>query len=81
MNLSRLSYRLPRVPWGIARDDIEPTLPRWCPGLGAVEMLPYSMPRGMPSALTRFMTTALVLRHQLPSLILTCFGLGQWTDH
>ena len=74
-------YRLPRMPWGIARDDIEPTLRRWCPGLGPVEMLPYSMPRGMPSALTQFIATAPVLRHQLPSLVLTSFGLGQRTDH
>ncbi len=35
-------YRVPRMPWGIARDDIEPTLRRWCPGLGPVEILPYA---------------------------------------
>ena len=69
------------MPWGIARDDIESTLRRWCPGLGPVEMLPYSMPRGMPSALTQFMTTALVRRHQLPCLVLTSFGSGRRTDH
>jgi len=74
-------YRLPRMPWGIARDDIEPTLRRWCPGLGPVEMLPCGMPRGMPSAMTQFMTTAAVLRHQLPSLVLTSFGLGPAGNH
>jgi O-methyltransferase involved in polyketide biosynthesis len=68
------TYRLPRMPWGIARDDIEPTLRRWCPGLGPVEMLSYSMPRGAPSVMMRFMAAAPVLRHQLPSLVRTSFG-------
>ena len=71
------TYRLPQMPWGIARDDIEPTLRRWCPGLGPVEMLSYSMPRSMPSVLIQFMAAAPVLRHQVPSLVLTSFGLGQ----
>lgn len=70
------TYRLPQMPWGIARDDIEPTLRRWCPGLGPVEMLSYSMPRGMPSVLIQFMAAAPVLRHQVPSLVLTSFGLA-----
>ncbi len=74
-------YRLPRMPWGISRNDIEPTLRRWCPGLGPVEMLPYRMPRGVPAALTEFMTTAPVLRHQLPSLVLTSFGAGHGSGH
>jgi O-methyltransferase involved in polyketide biosynthesis len=67
-------YRLPRMPWGIARDDIEPTLRSWCPGLGRVESLPYGLPRGVPPALHQFMATVPVLRHQLPSLVLTSFG-------
>ena len=71
------TYRLPRMPWGIARDDIEPTLRRWCPGLGPVEMLSYGMPRSMPSVLIQFMAAAPVLRHQVPSLALTSFGSGQ----
>jgi O-methyltransferase involved in polyketide biosynthesis len=70
------TYRLPQMPWGIARDDIEPTLRRWCPGLGPVEMLSYSMPRSMPSVLIQFMAATPVLRHQVPSLVLTSFGLS-----
>lgn len=69
------TYRLPRMPWGIARDAIEPTLRRWCPGLGPVEMLPYSMPRGVPPTMTRMVTAAPVLRQQLPSLVRTSFGV------
>jgi O-methyltransferase involved in polyketide biosynthesis len=67
-------YRLPPMPWGIARDDIEPTLRRWCPGLGPVEFLPYEMPRGAPAVLGRFMAAMSVLRDQLPSLVRTRFG-------
>jgi O-methyltransferase involved in polyketide biosynthesis len=66
-------YRLPPMPWGIARDDIEPALRRWCPSLGPVTMLPYEIPRGMPFVLGRFMATMPVLRDQLPSLVLTGF--------
>jgi O-methyltransferase involved in polyketide biosynthesis len=75
------TYRLPRMPWGIARDDIEPTRRRWCPGLGPVEMLSYNMPRSMPSALIQFIAAAPFLRHQVPSLTLTSFGLGQAGIH
>ena len=67
-------YRLPRMPWGIARDDIERTLRRWCPGLGPVELLPYDMPRGAPAVLGRFMAAMPFLRDQLPSLVRTRFG-------
>jgi hypothetical protein len=64
------------MPWGIARDHIEPTLREWCPGLGPVSMLPYPMPRGVPSVMGRFMASAPVLRHQLPSLVRTSFDGG-----
>jgi O-methyltransferase involved in polyketide biosynthesis len=75
------TYRLPPMPWGIARDDIEPTLRRWCPTLGPVKMLPYSMPRGMPAVLLNLMAAAPVLRHQLPSLVLTSFDLSKPPSH
>jgi O-methyltransferase involved in polyketide biosynthesis len=74
-------YRLPQMPWGIARDDIEPTLRRWCPSLGPVEMLSYTMPRSMPSVLIELIAAAPFLRHQVPSLVLTSFGLGQAGNH
>jgi hypothetical protein len=57
------------------------TLRRWCPGLGPVEMLSYSMPRHMPSIVSQFVAAAPVLRHQLPSLIFTSFGFGQRANH
>lgn len=67
-------YRLPPMPWGIARDAIGPTLRRWCPGIGLVELLPYALPRGVPGVLGQFMAAAPVLRNQLPSLVRTRFG-------
>lgn len=67
-------YRLPPMPWGIGRGEIAPTLRRWCPGLGAVEFLPYALPRGVPGVLGQFMAAAPVLRDRLPSLVLTRFG-------
>ena len=74
-------YRLPRMPWGIARDHIEPVLRRWCHSLGRVETLSYSMPRSVPSALIEFVAATPVLRHQLPSLVLASFGVSQAKDH
>jgi O-methyltransferase involved in polyketide biosynthesis len=67
-------YRLPPMPWGIARDAIEPALRRWCPRLGTVEFLPYAMPRGPGAVLGRAMAATPFLRGQLPSLVLTRFG-------
>ncbi|GGC40724.1 putative O-methyltransferase [Siccirubricoccus deserti] len=66
-------YRLPPMPWGIARDAIAPTLMRWCPRLGAVEFLPYTMPRGLGAVLGRAMAATPTLRNQLPNLVLTGF--------
>jgi hypothetical protein len=43
--------------------------------------LPYSIPRGMPAALMQLMAAAPVLRHQLPSLVLTSFDLSRPASH
>lgn len=67
-------YRLPPMPWGIARDAIAPTLRRWCPGIGPVALLPYALPRSVPGFLGPFMQAAPLLRNQLPSLVRVRFG-------
>jgi hypothetical protein len=36
-----MAYRLPGIPWGIMRDDIEPTMRRWCVAIGPIVMQPY----------------------------------------
>ena len=35
------SYRLPSMPWGINRDEVEPTLRRWHPRVATVAFLSY----------------------------------------
>lgn len=67
-------YRLPPMPWGIARDEIGPVLRRWCPEIGPVELLPYALPRPVPGMIGQFMQTAPMLRNRLPSLVRTRFG-------
>lgn len=42
------TYRAPRMPWGINRSDIAPTLHRWSDRIGAVESVHYKYYRGVP---------------------------------
>jgi hypothetical protein len=62
-------YRLPRMPWGIDRDQLEPTLRGWLPGLARVALLHYRMPRGVPLLLASMAHFVPVVRHQSPSLV------------
>jgi O-methyltransferase involved in polyketide biosynthesis len=62
-------YRLPSMPWGINRDEIEQTLRRWHPSLGSVKFLNYRLLRGLPFLLARLMQDIPVLRHEIPSLV------------
>jgi O-methyltransferase involved in polyketide biosynthesis len=41
-------YRLPAMPWGIDRDELELTLRRWHPAVASVAFLNYQIPRGLP---------------------------------
>jgi hypothetical protein len=62
-------YRLPRMPWGINRDELEPTLRRWHPRLNGVEFLDYRAPRGLPFLLAHVLDHIPVVRHEVPSLV------------
>jgi O-methyltransferase involved in polyketide biosynthesis len=62
-------YRLPPMPWGINRDEIEQTLQRWHPRLGSVEFLNYRMLRGLAVLFIRIMHDMPVFRHEIPSLV------------
>jgi O-methyltransferase involved in polyketide biosynthesis len=62
-------YRLPPMPWGINRDELEPTLRRWHPGLNDVEFLDYHAPRGLPLFLAHVLDHIPVVRHEVPSLV------------
>jgi O-methyltransferase involved in polyketide biosynthesis len=62
-------YRLPPMPWGIDRDEIEDTLRRWHPGLAAFGFLDYRAPRGMQRLLADMVAWMPVFRHEVPSLL------------
>ena len=62
-------YRLPPMPWGINRDELEPTLRRWHPRLNDVEFLDYRAPRGLPLLLAQVLDHIPVVRHEVPSLV------------
>jgi O-methyltransferase involved in polyketide biosynthesis len=62
-------YRLPPMPWGINRDELEPTLRRWDPRLTSVEFLDYRVPRGLPLLLAHIIDNVPILRHEVPSLV------------
>ena len=63
------SYRLPSMPWGINRDEIEPTLRRWHPGVATVALLSYQSPRGIPRLVAGMTNQMPVARHGVPSLV------------
>jgi O-methyltransferase involved in polyketide biosynthesis len=62
-------YRLPAMPWGINRDELEPTLRNWLPLVATVEFLDYRAPRGMPRVLAEMTNHIPVARHAVPSLV------------
>jgi len=62
-------YRLPAMPWGVNRDEIEPTLRAWRPNIAAVRFLDYRAPRGLPRLLADLMGELAIARHGLPSLV------------
>ncbi len=62
-------YRLPSMPWGIDRDEIEQTLAKWHPSLGSIKFLNYRVLRGLQSLVTQIMQDIPAFRHEAPSLI------------
>jgi O-methyltransferase involved in polyketide biosynthesis len=62
-------YRLPPMPWGIDRDEIETTMRSWQPGISSVEFLDYRAPRGWHRFASHWVGKIPVFRHELPSLI------------
>jgi len=62
-------YRLPAMPWGVNRDEIEPALRTWRPNVATVRFLDYRAPRGLPRLLSHMMGHFAVARHGVPSLV------------
>jgi hypothetical protein len=62
-------YRLPPMPWGINRDEIDPTLRRWMPRLASVTFLDYRTPRRLPHMAAQLISHMPYFRHEVPSLV------------
>jgi O-methyltransferase involved in polyketide biosynthesis len=62
-------YRLPAMPWGINRDELESTLRNWHPRVATVEFLDYRAPRGLPRVLADMTDHIPIARHAIPSLV------------
>jgi hypothetical protein len=62
-------YRLPPMPWGLNRDEVEPMLRRWHPHLANVAFLDYRVPRGLPALLDNMIHYIPVIRNEVPSLV------------
>jgi O-methyltransferase involved in polyketide biosynthesis len=63
-------YRLPPMPWGINRNEVEPTLQDWVANLDSVMFLDdYRVPRGWPQAMAKLVHHLPFLRNEVPSLV------------
>ena len=62
-------YRIPPMPWGINRDEVEPTLRDWMPSLDSVTFLDYRTPRGWSQAMARMAHHLPIVRNEVPSLV------------
>ncbi len=69
-----VSYRLPRMPWGINRDEVEPTLRCWHERMATVTFLAYQSPRGLPQFFAGITDRIPVARHAVPSLVHVTLG-------
>ncbi len=62
-------YRIPPMPWGINRDEVEPTLRDWLPNLDSITFLDYRTPRGWSQAMARMAHHFPIVRNEVPSLV------------
>jgi len=62
-------YRAPPMPWGIARDAIEPTLRTWMPHARRIDITPFGMQRGLSGRLFRLLARAPGLRALPPNIV------------
>jgi O-methyltransferase involved in polyketide biosynthesis len=63
------TYRLPPMPWGINRDEVEQTLRSWHPRVATVAFLSYRSPRGLPRLFAGITDQLPVARHRVPGLV------------
>lgn len=61
-------YRTPPMPWGINRDDLEPTLSRWIGYRVDVHHLPFLFPRGLRHYLVPLLERIPFIYNRLPGV-------------
>jgi O-methyltransferase involved in polyketide biosynthesis len=69
-------YRLPRMPWGINRDEIAARLHSWSSAMATLSVLEYRAPRGWPK-----MTEDLFLMNPLTKGHLPCLVHAEVRNH
>jgi O-methyltransferase involved in polyketide biosynthesis len=62
-------YRLPPMPWGINRDEVEPMLRHCHPRIAIIAFLDYRLPRGLPAFLDHMIHHIPVVRNEVPGLV------------
>lgn len=67
-------YRLPPMPWGIDRNEIEPGLRSWTSSITSVTVLDYRTPHGWPKAVEDFYRSLPVPHHELPCIVHATIG-------
>jgi O-methyltransferase involved in polyketide biosynthesis len=58
-------YRAPRMPWGVDRNELEPLLRSWSPGVESVELVPFDYAFGTFFSLQRLLSRLPKLRHRV----------------
>ena len=69
-------YRLPPMPWGINRDEVEPALRGSMPNLSRINFLAYHMPRGWPQVAAEMVHHLPFVRNEVPSLVHIALASG-----
>lgn len=67
-------YRLPPMPWGIDRNQIESSLRSWTQGIASVNVLDYWVPRGLPRIFEDLYRSIAIAHNQLPCLVHVVIG-------
>ena len=62
-------YQSPPMPWGVNRNEIEPTLKSWSPRVERVEAMSYRAFRGLPGQLLPLFSRLPVLRNTTPTIV------------
>jgi O-methyltransferase involved in polyketide biosynthesis len=62
-------YTLPPMPWGLDRNEVEPTLRRWHPKLRKIRFLPYRAPSRRPALVENILDRMSWRRNRLQSLV------------